>query len=164
MVMIMEYPVQWMSDRRNICTRRKRAPVPLCPPQIPHGLIRARTRANEGIRYGTTNTVVTCTELSAEYRPEIRRYSAPSEGNRNSCLNPRRRAAIVVCISAFPQVTINKFWNIFWQKQIFFRTPYFPSAIDFILVSTVASYDLQLLPGLKAALNCNLAFLNCLLK
>jgi hypothetical protein len=29
----------------NRSTRRKHPPVPLCPPQIPHGLIWARTRA-----------------------------------------------------------------------------------------------------------------------
>jgi hypothetical protein len=32
-------------NRRNRSTRRKPAPVPLCPPQIPHDLTRARTRA-----------------------------------------------------------------------------------------------------------------------
>jgi hypothetical protein len=32
------------SGRGNRNTRRKRAPVPLCPPQIPHDLTRARTR------------------------------------------------------------------------------------------------------------------------
>jgi hypothetical protein len=32
-------------DRRTRGTRRKPAPVPLCPPQIPHGLNRARTPA-----------------------------------------------------------------------------------------------------------------------
>jgi hypothetical protein len=31
--------------RVNRSTRRKPAPVPLCPPQIPHDLTRARTRA-----------------------------------------------------------------------------------------------------------------------
>jgi hypothetical protein len=31
--------------RRNRSTRRKPAPVPLCPPQIPHDLTWARTRA-----------------------------------------------------------------------------------------------------------------------
>jgi hypothetical protein len=31
--------------RGNPSTRRKPAPVPLCPPQIPHMLSRARTRA-----------------------------------------------------------------------------------------------------------------------
>jgi hypothetical protein len=31
--------------RRNRSTRRKRAPVSLCPPQIPHEQTRARTRA-----------------------------------------------------------------------------------------------------------------------
>jgi hypothetical protein len=33
------------SDRGNRSTRRKPVPVPLCPPQIPHDLTRARTRA-----------------------------------------------------------------------------------------------------------------------
>jgi hypothetical protein len=32
-------------DRGNRSTRRKPAPVPLCSPQIPHDLTRARTRA-----------------------------------------------------------------------------------------------------------------------
>jgi hypothetical protein len=31
--------------RDNRSTRRKPAPVPLCPPQIPHNLTRARTLA-----------------------------------------------------------------------------------------------------------------------
>jgi hypothetical protein len=30
----------------NLSTGRKPAPVPLCPPQIPHDLTRARTRAD----------------------------------------------------------------------------------------------------------------------
>jgi hypothetical protein len=34
-----------MIGRRNRSAQRKPAPVPLCPPQIPHDLIRARTRA-----------------------------------------------------------------------------------------------------------------------
>jgi hypothetical protein len=33
-----------ISGRRNKSTRRKPAPVPLCPPQIPHDLTSARTR------------------------------------------------------------------------------------------------------------------------
>jgi hypothetical protein len=32
-------------DRGNRSTRRKLAPAPLCPPQIPHDQTRARTRA-----------------------------------------------------------------------------------------------------------------------
>jgi hypothetical protein len=32
-------------DRGNRSTRRKPAPAPLCPPQIPHDQTRARTRA-----------------------------------------------------------------------------------------------------------------------
>jgi hypothetical protein len=31
--------------RENRSTRRKPTPVPLCPPQLPHELTRARTRA-----------------------------------------------------------------------------------------------------------------------
>jgi hypothetical protein len=34
-----------MISKGNRSTRRKPVPVPLCPPQIPHGLARARTRA-----------------------------------------------------------------------------------------------------------------------
>jgi hypothetical protein len=34
-----------MSSRGNRSTRRKPAPVPLCPPQIPHDLTRVRTPA-----------------------------------------------------------------------------------------------------------------------
>jgi hypothetical protein len=33
-------------DRGNRSTRRKPAPAPLCPPQIPHDQTRARTRAD----------------------------------------------------------------------------------------------------------------------
>jgi hypothetical protein len=41
--------------RENRSTRRKPAPVPLCPSQIPHDLTRARTRAAAvGIRRLTT--------------------------------------------------------------------------------------------------------------
>jgi hypothetical protein len=36
-----------MSGRGNRSTRRKPAPVPLCPPQIPHELNLARTRATK---------------------------------------------------------------------------------------------------------------------
>jgi hypothetical protein len=32
-------------DRENRSTRRNLAPMPLCPPQIPHDLTRARTRS-----------------------------------------------------------------------------------------------------------------------
>jgi hypothetical protein len=49
-----------MSDRENRSTRRKPAPVPLCPPQIPHDLTRARTpdhrngkQATNRLSYGT---------------------------------------------------------------------------------------------------------------
>jgi hypothetical protein len=34
-----------MLDKGNRSTRRKPAPVPLCPPQIPHDLTPARTRS-----------------------------------------------------------------------------------------------------------------------
>jgi hypothetical protein len=33
------------TGRGNLYTRRKPAPVPLCPPEIPHDLTWARTRA-----------------------------------------------------------------------------------------------------------------------
>jgi hypothetical protein len=36
------------TDRGNRSTRRKPAPVPLCPPQIPYNLTWARTRAFAG--------------------------------------------------------------------------------------------------------------------
>jgi hypothetical protein len=38
------------SGRGNRSTQRKRAPVPLCPPQILHDLTRARTRAAASVR------------------------------------------------------------------------------------------------------------------
>jgi hypothetical protein len=41
-----------MSGRKNRNTRRKAAPVPLCPPQIPQNQTRARTRAAV-LSYGT---------------------------------------------------------------------------------------------------------------
>jgi hypothetical protein len=34
--------------RGNQCTRRKPAPAPLCPPQIPHDQTRARTPGRRG--------------------------------------------------------------------------------------------------------------------
>jgi hypothetical protein len=43
--MIVEQLVELMSGRGNRSTRRKPAPVPLCPPQIPHNLTRAQTRS-----------------------------------------------------------------------------------------------------------------------
>jgi hypothetical protein len=43
----------------NLSIRRKPAPVPLCPPQIPHDLTRARTRtAAMGIRWVTAWAMV----------------------------------------------------------------------------------------------------------
>jgi hypothetical protein len=49
--------------RRNRSTRRKLAPVPLCPPQIPHDLALARTRtslweATNHLSYGSAYTLV----------------------------------------------------------------------------------------------------------
>jgi hypothetical protein len=38
--------------RGNRSTRRKAAPAPLCPPQIPHDQNRARTRATNRLSYG----------------------------------------------------------------------------------------------------------------
>jgi hypothetical protein len=45
--MIVEQLVEWMSSRRNRSSRRKPAPVLLCPPQVPHDLNGARTRATK---------------------------------------------------------------------------------------------------------------------
>jgi hypothetical protein len=48
--------------RGNRSTRRKPAPVPLCPPQIPHHLIWDRTRgkpATNHLSYGTASNAVT---------------------------------------------------------------------------------------------------------
>jgi hypothetical protein len=44
----------------NRSTRRKRAPMPLCPPQTPHDLTRARTRvaAVGSLSYGMANSPV----------------------------------------------------------------------------------------------------------
>jgi hypothetical protein len=44
MVMTVEQIVERMIGKGNRSTRRKRATVPLCSPQIPHGLTQARTR------------------------------------------------------------------------------------------------------------------------
>jgi hypothetical protein len=49
-------------DRGNRNTRRKPAPVPLCPPQIPHDLgsnpgSRDRKPATNRLSYGTANTL-----------------------------------------------------------------------------------------------------------
>jgi hypothetical protein len=44
MMVMMCGAIGGMLGRGNRNTRRKPAPVPLCPPQIPHDLTRARTR------------------------------------------------------------------------------------------------------------------------
>jgi hypothetical protein len=44
MIMMMEKFVEWLIGRGNRSTRRKPAPVPICPPQTPHAA-RMRTRA-----------------------------------------------------------------------------------------------------------------------
>jgi hypothetical protein len=56
--------------RGNWSTRRKPAPVPLCPPQMPHDLIWVRTRAAAvGSRRQTAWTMT---------RPSLERYSMPA--------------------------------------------------------------------------------------
>jgi hypothetical protein len=49
--------------RGNRSTRRKTAPVPLCPPQIPHGLTLAQIRAaavgNRPLSYGAADRSIT---------------------------------------------------------------------------------------------------------
>jgi hypothetical protein len=53
--------------KRNRSTRRKRASVPLCPPQIPHNMSRAGTRAaavggkaaTNRLSYGTAQLSIT---------------------------------------------------------------------------------------------------------
>jgi hypothetical protein len=59
-----------MIGRGNRSTRRKPAPVPLCPPQTPHACPDANTGprsgkpANNRLSYGTAKSVATPTELS----------------------------------------------------------------------------------------------------
>jgi hypothetical protein len=43
--MILELLVNCIISKGNFRTRRKPAPVPLCPPQLPHEMIQAQTRA-----------------------------------------------------------------------------------------------------------------------
>jgi hypothetical protein len=54
-----------MIGRGNRSTRRKPAPVPLCPPQIPHDLTWVRTRATAGLLHYLycllLFTIFTCT-------------------------------------------------------------------------------------------------------
>jgi hypothetical protein len=54
------------TSRGNRNTRRKPAPVPLCPPQIPHDLTRARTRAA-----AVGSQRLTACELSHDFAPSI---------------------------------------------------------------------------------------------
>jgi hypothetical protein len=54
MVMIVERLVKWIIIRGNRSTRRKPAPVPFYPPQIPHDMTRARTRAVVLVNMGLT--------------------------------------------------------------------------------------------------------------
>jgi hypothetical protein len=60
--MTMDHCVEWTFCRLNQSTRRKHAPVPLCPPQIPHYLTcdlglnpgsRSGKSATKSLRYGT---------------------------------------------------------------------------------------------------------------
>jgi hypothetical protein len=47
MIWVWKATVEWYSDRgKPMNSEEKPVPVPLCPPQIPHGLTRARTRAS----------------------------------------------------------------------------------------------------------------------
>jgi hypothetical protein len=70
-------------DRGNRSTRRKPFPVPLCSPQIPHDLIRARTRAPRGVKpatnrlsYGTAsaNDISKIVKLSIYQTVEAHRF------------------------------------------------------------------------------------------
>jgi hypothetical protein len=61
-IMMLEKLVEWWFGRGNRSTRRKPAPVPLCPPQTPH----ACPDANPGRRGGkpATNRLSYGTALS----------------------------------------------------------------------------------------------------
>jgi hypothetical protein len=48
MIWVWRATVEWNIDGEDRRTWRKTVPVSLCPPQIPHGLTRARTRASVG--------------------------------------------------------------------------------------------------------------------
>jgi hypothetical protein len=52
--------------RGNRSTRRKLASLPLCPPQIPHDLIRSQTQAAAvgSLSYGTALTTLTATNIT----------------------------------------------------------------------------------------------------
>jgi hypothetical protein len=46
MIWVWRATVEWYIDGKTVELWEKPAPVPLCPPQIPHGLTKARTRAS----------------------------------------------------------------------------------------------------------------------
>jgi hypothetical protein len=54
MLMVVEQLLERMSGRRNWSTRRKSAPVPVCPLQISHDLTQARNRAAAVVRQQLT--------------------------------------------------------------------------------------------------------------
>jgi hypothetical protein len=57
--------VEWMSGRGNRSTRRKPAPMPLCPPHILHDLTRGRTLV--GRRDGKSTTVWVVTQPTSTW-------------------------------------------------------------------------------------------------
>jgi hypothetical protein len=75
-----EYEAVGMIDRENRNIRRKPDPVPLCPPQIPCDLSRARTRATAmGSRrltaWVTARPSAACTDTVKSNLPEIYKWS-----------------------------------------------------------------------------------------
>jgi hypothetical protein len=87
--------------KENRSTRRKPAPVPLCPPQIPHNLTRARIWVAEvGIRRLTACSVI---DLMTFYQ-QNRLYTVEGEAGEN---------VKIKCRDLF---TFPKFTSRYWGK------------------------------------------------
>jgi hypothetical protein len=65
----------WVWSRGNRSTRRKPAPVPLCQPQIPHDLTRARTRTAV---VGSRRLTAWAVARPVHIKQQRRKYRRPS--------------------------------------------------------------------------------------
>jgi hypothetical protein len=74
------------TDRRNRSTRRKPAPAPLCPPQIPHDLTWARTRAAAvGSRWLTAWAMARPDTISFIFVPSLSSWYSISDSSASDC-------------------------------------------------------------------------------
>jgi hypothetical protein len=91
MMMIIFSPVEWNWQGKTKALGEKHVPVPLCPPQIPHGLTRDRTRASAvGGRRLTTWAMALPTvylpEAALRHRLHTERWVPPTNAQQQTTL------------------------------------------------------------------------------